>query len=220
MEISYQGENPYLSKEEVTQFLDESGIAIIGEKLRDLPLEEINKQLCKNHYIKEIESTGFAGTHLVIKIKLHHFLMHIFTETNEQYYIAEDGFIVPYHPNIKENIIIANGYIPEISDGDTTINSNVLKILYRIASTIKNNPFDAAQFKQLYVNKNQEIELLPSLGEHIVLFGTDDNTEEKLLYLRKIYTETSFYSGPEPYKQLDVRFKNMIIAKRRNQITT
>ena len=90
----------------------------------------------------------------------------------------------------------------------------VMERLYLIAQAILEDPFSTAQFRQMYVNEKQEIELIPTVGNHVVLFGTEENAEDKLFNLKETYSHALVY-GVEQYKQLDARYKNRIIAKKR-----
>lgn len=217
VEILYDGENPYLEEEDITELLDHAGISILGEKLKDIAEEEIGSIIKTNPHIKEIESISYAGTNMIIKLRLHRLLLHIYPNSGEQYFMDDEGVLVPYHPKIKEKLLIANGNIPDWSraKGNADVQPKMIEMLYQIGSHIERNSFHSAQFKQIYINDNQEIELIPTLGNHIVLFGDVTSMEEKFLFLHKMYTEALFYSDRDPYKQLDVRFKNRIIAKKR-----
>ena len=86
---------------------------------------------------------------------------------------------------------------------------------YNIAHAIQQNEFAKVQFRQIYINENQEIELIPSVGRLTVLFGDDTDAAEKLVHLREVYRNGLIYTNINQYTQLDVRFKNRVIAKKR-----
>ena len=77
------------------------------------------------------------------------------------------------------------------------------------------NDFYRAQFRQFYVQNNNEVVLVPTVGRHKILFGTDKNMEEKLFNLQQTYQQGLAYMGMDQYATLDVRYKNRVIAKKK-----
>ena len=57
--------------------------------------------------------------------------------------------------------------------------------------------------------------LIPTVGRHKVIFGTDKNMEEKLFNLQQTYQQGLAYMGMDQYATLDVRYKNRVIAKKK-----
>lgn len=217
VKFHYNGEFLPLDETGVTSMLEDAEIPIIGEELKNIPLHQVSNVLKTNPFVKEIEKMYFTGTSLVISILLKTPLLHIYPLTGEQYFMDEDGMLLPYSPNIKENLMVANGQITEQYNSSYRLNEGkrILRSLYLIAKTIHADPFYNAQFRQMYVNDNLEIELIPTVGNHIVLFGNEERISDKLFILQKTYTDALAYTGMDQYKQLDVRFRNRVIAQKR-----
>jgi cell division protein FtsQ len=119
---------------------------------------------------------------------------------------------------MQERILIANGIIAqEYRSGLTDSCNAILHQLYMVASAINCNPFLKAQISQLYVtgDPNSAIEMVPVLGNQIILLGDTSNLESKLNTLQTVYKEGVSYMGFDKYAQLDLRFKNRVVAKKR-----
>ena len=205
--INYDGEHPHLDEQSIITLLQQKNISILESELKDIPLEEISEVLENNNFIQKVENIDFKGTILMINVRLKTLVLHIYPEKGEQFFMDEDGLLLPFSSLIKEKIMVANGDIKK----DTA----QLKVLYNIASNIRKNQFCRAQFCQIYVNKNQDIELIPVIGQHTIYFGKEDRIEEKLSNIENVYTNALSYSGMDQYKELDVRFQNRVIAKQR-----
>jgi cell division protein FtsQ len=215
--IKYNGEYPPLDQQSIISLLEQAKVPIIGFELKDVPLEKISDILEKNNFIKNIESVDFNGTKLVITVCLKTLLLHIYPEKGEQFFMDEDGGILPFSPLVKEKVMVANGAIKSqfISETDIEEDTTLRKTLYEVASAIRENPFCEAQFCQIYINKDQDIELIPMIGQLVVYFGKDDRIEEKLSNIENVYAQVLSYKGMDHYKELDVRFQNRVIAKKR-----
>ena len=77
-------------------------------------------------------------------------------------------------------------------------------------------PFFNENFKQIYVNEQRVIELVPINGSLTILFGDEVDAEEKFFKIKEIYTNVLPYSADKKYSLIDVRFKNRVIAKKAN----
>ena len=215
--INYDGKYPPLNQQSIISLLEREKLPIIGSELKEVPLQKISEVLEKNNFIRKVESIDFKGTTLAITVRLKTLLLHIYPERGEQFFMDDEGGLLPFSSLIKEKIMITNGAIKNrfTSDVDIEKDTTGLKTLYEIASAIRENPFYRAQFCQIYVNKDREIELIPVIGQHVIRFGEGDRIEEKLSYLKAVYTNALTYKGMDKYKEIDVRFQNKVIAKKR-----
>ena len=73
-----------------------------------------------------------------------------------------------------------------------------------------------ANFKQLYLNDKNIIELIPVDGNTTILFGDEVDNNEKIFKIKEIYSNVLPFSGEKEYKLIDVRFKNRVIANKEN----
>jgi hypothetical protein len=115
---------------------------------------------------------------------------------------------------VGNDIITATGNIPDTYQKKRTItqeNKALYEILY-VASLLKADPLYSALFKKLVVTEKQEIILHPSVGNLPVLFGNMQDAENKLKALKYMYEDVLPYMNNDKYAQLDVRFKNRIVA--------
>lgn len=215
--IQYNGENPTVSSEDVIALLEEENIPILGEELKEIDAATISKVIEKNPFVRKTNKVLTAGTTLIIDISLRNLLVHIYPEKGEQFFIDEEGFLLPYSSKVKENLIVANGNIEHSYKAGHYLDTakNRLNDIYSIAKILSAEDFYSAQFRQIYINSNQEIELIPMVGKQIVLVGDGQNIQEKLFNLKETYKNALVYKGIDQYAQLDLRFKNRVIAKKR-----
>ena len=216
--IDYKGENDILTEHDVIQLIEAAQIKTTSEKLKTIPLESIRNILSKEIYINKINKIYFSGTTLVIDISLREILLYVFPENEKPFFIDQNGIMIPFSPKIKEKLIIVNGklniqYVPKKSITDS---KSILNSIYQIATLIQKDPFLQENFKQIYVNDQKVIELIPLNGTLTILFGDEIEAQEKLFKIKEIYTNVLPYSADKKYSLIDVRFKNRVIAKKAN----
>lgn len=216
--IDYKGENNILSENDIIQLIASANIKTSHEKLKTIQLEQIKKALNKEIYIKKINKIYFSGTKLMIDVSLREMLLHVFPINQSPFFVDMDGIMIPNSAKIKEKLIIVNGtfnthfkQLEKISPKEPVLNS-----IYQIATKIKNDPFLNENFKQIYVNEQRVIELVPINGSLTILFGDEVDAQEKFFKIKEIYTNVLPYSADKKYSLIDVRFKNRVIAKKAN----
>ncbi len=215
--VNYDGEYPAVKEADIQQMIEDNHIETIGVPLKDVDLEQIAQHLQENPYIEKVNEVRFSSTRLRIVVTLKNILLHVYAQDGSQYFVDENGFMLPFSMVVTENVPIANGKIPDtFVQGKNVKNSGSnLQRVFRIASYMNNDDFYRAQFRQLYVTNTNEVILVPTIGRHKVIFGTDKDMEEKLFNLKQAYQQGLAYMGMDQYATLDVRYKNRVIAKKR-----
>ena len=215
--VNYDGEYPAVSDADIRQMIEDDQIKIVGVPLKDIDLEQIAQQLQQNPYIKTVNEVRFSSTKLRIVVTLKNILLHVYTQDGKQYFVDEEGFMLPFSLVVQENVPIANGKSTDafVNGKNVQENPSNLHRVFRIASYMNSNDFYRAQFRQLFVTSSNEVILVPTVGRHKILFGTDKNMEEKLFNLQQTYQQGLAYMGMDQYASLDLRYKNRVIAKKR-----
>ncbi len=215
--VKYDGEYPAVSKADIQQLIEDDSAKVIGIPMKEIDLKRIADRLKQNPYVKTVNEVRFSSTKLRVVVTLKNLLLHVYTQNGQQYLVDEEGYMLPFSLSVKENVPVANGNITDAFENGKNVKdskSNLHRV-FRIASYLHDNDFYNAQFRQLYVLNNNEVVLVPTVGRHKVLFGTDKNMEEKLFNLQQTYQQGLAYMGMDQYSTLDLRYKNRVIAKKR-----
>ena len=88
-------------------------------------------------------------------------------------------------------------------------------MLSKIVHYIIHNTLWKAQIEQIYVDKSGLIYLIPKIGNHTIVIGDATNLDEKFSKLIAFYKNGLGTFGWDKYKTIDLRFKNQIVAKRK-----
>ncbi|MBQ7490305.1 MAG: hypothetical protein IJT51_07300 [Bacteroidales bacterium] len=215
--ITYSGSHKPVSEKEIVALIGRSGIKTVGVEKHTVNLAALYDTISKIPFVKTIKPIYFSGTTLNIDLELHGMVAHVYPLDGEDFFICEDGTLLPYSPRVKERMLIANGFIlaPPARIKEAGAAGKTLNSIYMLAGVIASDDFYKAQFKQIFVNSEHELELVASVGRHTVLIGDGTNAEEQLSQLRTAYKQGISFMEPDKYCQLDLRFKNRIIAQKR-----
>jgi len=212
--IQTQKEMQLLSESDILNILKRNHVEWKGKALKEIDLTNIHKILAGENYIKSVDKVHILGTKLQIEITLYDILLEIKTATGDKFLLDMNGIYLPYSPKVENDVIFASGNIPNTfkNKETVTLENTELYELFTVASLIHADPFYNALFKKMYVNEKQEIILTPSVGNTPVLFGTMQDAEHKLKVLKRMYEDVMPYTPEDKFAQLDVRFKNRIVA--------
>ena len=213
--------------DQTNKFLKESDILRELEnynlKLKGVPIDSINTLLVEkivSHIpvVNRVYSYITINGKLVIEVEQRNPLVRLINNNLQQFIIYENGKIMPLYRNFVAHTLIANGNI-EISSSILQKNNlndsskNIISDIYKIANYINNDAFWKAQIEQLYVNSNEDILLIPRIGNHIIIIGDASDIELKFQKLKAFY-RTLNEIGWNKYKTINLKYKNQIVCKK------
>ena len=238
-EIIYHIEYPsdtLFTEAELAQYVKTNCVSVIGKSLDSVPLTALEKIVDDYPYLENADVINNRGT-LIIKARQEKIVAKVYNVNNAAFLLAQSGKLVPLSNKTAGRIVVANGDIRYKYTAQSRVQDNVdslptktnvtkyhntLYMVWKIACFIENDPFWKAQIGQIFVNEKQEIELVPTVGEHVVLFGrlrlhedVDNMIAEKFNNLIYIYTKGFKITGWDKYKTVDLRFGTEIPCERR-----
>ena len=86
--------------------------------------------------------------------------------------------------------------------------------LYKLSTYITEDKFLKSQIEQIYVDPNGEFELIPRIGNHIILVGGAENLEDKFERLFVFYKYGLSKTGWSKYNIINIKFKNQIVCSK------
>jgi cell division protein FtsQ len=144
-------------------------------------------------------------------------------EGGGDFFVDEDGVVVRrrnlYNPRlhiIEGNVNISNAMLNGVSVLDTSIKKSILKDLFPLVNYINDDKFWSAQIDQIYVDDNDEINLIPRAGNQVIHLGTAENYEGKLRNLAAFYDKVLPTVGWNKYSVINLEYKDQIVCKRRD----
>lgn len=209
-----QNESVTFSQKDVVNLLSSAGIEVLGKAVKEIDLGEITTLLKANPYIETVNFIHFAGKKLVIDYTLRDIILHVFTPNGDHYFVDSEGYVVPFTSKMKDYLMIVNGNVSDTHKNGKKAPGKVQDAL-ALTKIIREDEFSQAQFRQIFLNNRNEIELTSTVGGQDILFGSTDNAKEKLQNLKTVYEKGLSHKGYNTYAQLDARFKNRIIATRK-----
>jgi cell division protein FtsQ len=195
---------------------------ILGQPLKNINLLEIENRI---NVLRELK---VAEVYLTIDGNVHIYadqrepIIRLMPDNGGDFFIDEDGVIVRkrnlYAPRLHivgGNINISSAMLNGVSVLDTSIKNTILKDIYQLVNYINDDDFWSAQIDQIYVDDNNDIDLIPRVGNQTVHLGAIENFKGKLRNLEAFYDKVLPEVGWNKYSVIDLEFKDQIVCKKR-----
>ena len=195
-----------ISEKDIALILEENDLNPIGKTFKHIHTESIEKILYKNPMIKVAECYKTPSGTVTIKIQQRCPKFRVVGF--ESYYIDVDRKPMPVSSNYA-------AYVPVVS-GRVTVSMATGK-MFDFVTYVVDNPFWNAQIEQIYIRDDLKIEIVPRVGDAIILLGPLDNYQSKLEKLKKLYHNGFNVIGWNKYKIIDLQYKDQVVCSRTGQ---
>ena len=195
---------------------------ILGKPIKDISISAIEGRITELRELKTAEVYSSIDGLIHIYADQRNPVLRIMPEGGGDFFIDGDGYIFRkrnlYTPRlhiIEGNVTITQQMLSGVSVLDTAVKNTVLKDVLTIIKYINKDDFWSAQIDQLYIDGNNEIDLIPRTGSQTVHLGTAENFERKLSNLQAFYDKVLPSVGWNKYSVINLEFKDQIVCKKR-----
>jgi cell division protein FtsQ len=212
----------FVSKRQLLNLAYGNFSRILGKPVRDISVSEIEGRI---NILRELR---VAEVYMTIDGTVHVYadqrdpVMRVMPDDGGDYFVDEDGVVVRrrnlYNPRLHivgGNINISTAMLDGVSVLDTSIKNSILKDIYYLVNYINDDNFWSAQIDQIYVDNNDQIDLIPRVGNQYIHLGTTDNFEGKLRNLEAFYDKVLPEVGWNKYSLINLEYKDQIVCKKR-----
>jgi cell division protein FtsQ len=194
-----------MTETKVISILRKENLDPWGQKLSTIDLAQIERALEKHPAVRDVECYKTTAGNLKINIWQKKPLFRVMSGTYNYYIDRERGEIPPASDFVA--------YVPIVTGA---VNKQfITNELFDFVVFLHNDPFWRAFIIQINVCKDNEIELVPRLGNQVIFLGTLDGYEKKLDDLMKLYMNGLNKVGWNQYASINLQYKDQIICTKK-----
>ena len=194
-----------IDEEMVLGVLQEHSIDPVGLPLDEIDPEKIEATLLMHPLVGKVQCYKTGGDLLRINLSSKVPLVRVMNNRGQDFYVDSKGEILTQR-SLAVQLPVATGYIDRQFAADELL--QVVRVLDR-------SEFWKAQVEQINVTKDRQIELVPRVGDHLLILGTADNIEEKLERLMNFYEKGLDNVGWNKYRSISVAYDGQVVCKKR-----
>ena len=195
----------YMTTHDVVTLLKNCNLDPTDQLLEEVNLHAMEKALERSPLIRNSECYKTMSGYVVVEVECRRPILRVITNSGDSYYLDEEGQLIE-HILKAVYVPVATGYITR---------EYAKKELYALAKFLENNKLWNAQIDQICVTSRGEIELIPRVGDHVILLGRPEDYEYKFEKLYAFYEKGLSKVGWNRYSSIKVDCGNQVIATKR-----
>ncbi|MCQ2193364.1 MAG: cell division protein FtsQ/DivIB [Paludibacteraceae bacterium] len=195
----------FITEREVIRLLEREEMSPVGSTMKDVKLDKLELMLKKQPRIKRAECFKTPNGNVGIVILQREPVLRVISG-GRSYYVDSEGAVMPESHGFTAYVPVASGHVSE------TLAKNEL---YDFAMFLRKHKFWNAQVEQIYVEANGEIELVPRVGDQVILLGSLENYEYKLEKLLSVYKNGFSRTGWNKYRMVNLKFDNQVVCTKK-----
>ncbi|HEX7015127.1 MAG TPA: cell division protein FtsQ [Cyclobacteriaceae bacterium] len=209
------GDNHFMDEGDITKLMETDMEALRGADVKSIDLNEIEKRIRQDRYVKEAELYNDLRGNLVVNVRLRRPLARIVRNDGPDGYIAEDGTIMPASDKFtSRTTLISGARASALLQADNIAESEDGQALLELLRYIHDDEFWNAQVAQLDIDSKGRICMYPQVGGERIEFGRPENLERKFAKLRIYYKEILPRTGWNKYGRVNLEYEGQIVAER------
>ena len=220
--IKDSSEYRFITEKHLLNLINNGSGRIIGKPANEISVKDIENKINILRELRVAEVYMTIDRTLKIYVDQRDPLMRLMPEEGGDFFVDEEGVVVRkrnlYNPRLHivgGNINITSKMLDGVSVLDTSIKNTILRDIYYIVDYLSDHDFWSAQIDQIYVDRDDEIDLIPRVGNHVIHLGTAENFEGKLRNLEAFYEDVLPGVGWNKYSLINLEFKDQIVCKKR-----
>lgn len=221
IEIKGTGDHRFVEQADLLTIIGaKSGKSFTGKPMKSIDLRKLETGIRKNVWVREAEIFFNADRELEILVTERTPVARVFTANGMTWYMDTAGAYLPVVTGktpVKLPVITG---MPEKLMKKRRGDSSLIARVLNIVDYLKADVFWNAQIEQLVYTPEKNIELIPLVGSHRILFGDGSNAAEKFHRLKVFYEEVLMKTGFEYYATIDVGFAGQVVGTRASGIST
>ena len=185
---------------------------IKGQTISSINLRKLEQKLEESVWVKDAELYFDNNNELHITVTEREPVARVFNTAGKSFYVDKDINRMPLSDKLTAKVPVFTGF-PErktIMKKDSLL----LKDISEISQVILNDPFWMAQVSQIDITKDGQMEMIPTVGNHLIKLGNGEEIEKKLYRLYVFYKNVLSKTGFEAYKVIDVQYEGQVVGSR------
>lgn len=220
IEIADDATSGFIDTKVIKKRLQKAGAYPIGKPLNTVNARAIEEMLRTSPFVKTAECYKTEGGTVYISVTQRMPVIRIKADNGDDYYVDDNDCIMP-RSNYTSDLIIATGSISR---------RYATTCLSPLGKTIMQNDLWKNLVEQINILPDQNVEIVPRIGNHIVLLGKlpedidrkkreeaiADFFNHKMERLEKFYRYGLSEVGWNKYSYVNIEFDNQIICRKGN----
>lgn len=189
-------------------------------KMEEMSTESVNlkrleDKLKMNVWISRAELFFDNNDRLQVKIWEREPIARIITVSGNSFYLDSSGKFIPLSDKFSARVPVFSNFPGEKINNNQ--DSALIADIRTISNYILKDEFWMAQVSQVDITAAGTFEIIPTVGDHLVVFGDAADHEKKFYRLLTFYKEVLAKTGLNKYSVINVSYDQQVVAVRKDK---
>ncbi len=224
----------FVEKSDVLQMIHDKFGVLEGKSLNTINISLLENIINNNPFVSHAEVFSTIDGKLNIEVIPRNPIIRIVNYFNESFYIDDQGVFMPLSEKYSASVPVVNGFILDMEsvhkvrvfdkkeEADTSVHPMMVEKVFMLADYLRHHEFWNAQVEQIYVNAEGDMELIPRVGNHTIVFGDvsvgeagEKEMEERFTKLFLFYKEGLSKQGWNKYSIVNLKYKDQVVCTKK-----
>lgn len=216
LKVNVEGKETFIDQHDISTMINNQFGTVIGSQLVSIKFQEIEDAIKKLPYVADAEISSDMDGKVEINVQQREAVLRVINKNGREFYVDGEGNKIPVTLKYVPHVLVANGNIKEgYSKSLEEVKTKTVKDLVKIVNHVRGDELWENQIVQIYVNDQNDIELVPRVGREVLVIGSADSLDYKLDRLKTYYTNILPRVGTDAYARVNVKYGGQIICERR-----
>ena len=188
----------------------------VGKSLSSFNLSLMERELRRNAWIKSAELFFDNNEILQVNVNEREPVARIFSVAGAAFYIDKYDSVLPLSEKFSARLPVFTNF-PSDSSGLSKEDKELLDQVRSISLAIQKDSFHMAMIEQVDITPLRNFEMIPKIGNQLILFGDGTEVEEKFNKLKLFYREVMVKAGWNYYSTIDLTYRGQVVAKKKDR---
>jgi cell division protein FtsQ len=217
MSITIEGvdNNFFVDKKDIANTITSVvGGGVTGKAMTAFDLKKLEIALQKDIWVKTAQLFFDNNNKLVVKVIEREPVARVFTTTGTTFYIDSSLAMLPLSEKFSARLPVFTGF-PSDKAVLSQQDSALLKDILTVSMAIQKDSFNMAMIDQVDITSQRIFEMVPKIGNTIIVFGDATDVAAKFYKLQLFYKEVMVKTGWNKYSEINVQYNGQVVAKRK-----
>lgn len=223
LSYSINSQHAFVDTADLYQLLRRDSLYPRGQSVQNISLLDMETSLEAHEAIKNAEVYYDLDGTVHVLVQQRNPVLRIITATSMNYYVDDDLGLMSVGYNYTADVPVLSGYVKDTllsafrMGNDTMHIENAdfcMRDIISFADYLFKDELWRNMFVQVYINEDYEFELVPRVGNQIIILGELDEYEYKMKKLRALYKEAFPKYGWQDYKTINLKYSNQVVCSK------
>jgi cell division protein FtsQ len=186
----------------------------VGKTIGSFNLKKMELELENDVWIKSAELFFDNNEMLQVTVQEREPIARVFTAAGTTFYIDDELAMLPLSEKFSARLPVFTNF-PSDKKVLAKADSSLLMDIKMISLAIQKDSFSMAMIEQVDITSQRIFEMIPKIGNQVIVFGDATDVDIKLGKLKLFYKEIMVKAGWDNYSVINLQYKNQVVAKRK-----